>query len=62
MSAQISQKTFQSEWKLVMRPNIRPAASNNAQRSAKYVQNIFKNQNNQDIRPFCTTFERNDNS
>ena len=43
-------------------PNIRPAASNNSQRSAKHVQNIFKNQSNQDIGPFCTTSERNDNS
>jgi len=32
-------------------PNIRPATSNNARRSAKYVQNIFEKQNNQETRP-----------
>jgi len=45
-----------------MRPNIRPAATNNAQRSAKYVQNIFENQNNQETRHFRKTSESNDNS
>jgi len=45
-----------------MRPNIKPAASKNAQRSAKYILSIFKNQNNQEIRPFRKTSESNDNS
>jgi len=34
----------------------------NAQRSAKYVQNIFENQNNQETRPFRKTSESNSNS
>jgi len=45
-----------------MRPNIRPAASTNAQSSAKYVKSIFKNQNNQEIRPVRKTSESSDNS
>jgi len=43
-------------------PNIRPAASNNVQRLARYVQNIFENQNNQEIKPFRKASESNDNS
>jgi len=45
-----------------MRPNIRPAVTNNARWSAKYVQNILKNQNNQQIRAFRKTSKSKDNS
>ena len=62
MSAQIPQKNISVRIKTYIAPNIRPAASNNAQRSAKYVQNIFENQNNQETRPFRKTSESNDNS
>jgi len=62
MSAQISQKNISVRIKTYNAPNIRFAASNNMQRSAKYVQIIFENQKNQEIRPFCTTSDCNDNS
>jgi len=41
MSGQISQKDILVKIKTYNAPNIRPAASNNVQRSAKNVQNIF---------------------
>jgi len=43
MSAQTPNKPFQSEY----------ATTNDVRRSTKYVQNILKNQNNQEISSFC---------